>query len=51
MISLDINQEGIELSTERALNLEQREYKPGDLRGVFLAIAATDDPKTNCAVW
>lgn len=26
-----------------------REYAPGDLEGVFLAIAATDDPQVNAA--
>lgn len=28
-----------------------RAYAPGDLRGVFLVVAATDDPDTNEAVW
>jgi precorrin-2 dehydrogenase/sirohydrochlorin ferrochelatase len=29
----------------------EREYRPGDLAGVRLVIAATDDPGTNEAVW
>ena len=29
----------------------EREYRPGDLAGVRLVIAATDDPATNEAVW
>jgi precorrin-2 dehydrogenase/sirohydrochlorin ferrochelatase len=29
----------------------QREYQPGDLAGVWLVIAATNDPATNEAVW
>jgi precorrin-2 dehydrogenase/sirohydrochlorin ferrochelatase len=29
----------------------EREYRPGDLAGVRLVIAATDDPQTNEAVW
>ncbi|HEY8487316.1 MAG TPA: bifunctional precorrin-2 dehydrogenase/sirohydrochlorin ferrochelatase [Limnochordales bacterium] len=28
-----------------------REYLPGDLSGAFLAIAATDDPRTNERIW
>jgi siroheme synthase-like protein len=29
----------------------KRDYRPGDLRGAFLAIAATDDPQTNARIW
>ncbi|RPI77586.1 MAG: bifunctional precorrin-2 dehydrogenase/sirohydrochlorin ferrochelatase [Chloroflexi bacterium] len=29
----------------------ERAYQPGDLTGAFLAIAATDDPAANHAVW
>lgn len=29
----------------------ERAYQPGDLKGAFLAIAATDDPAANHAVW
>ena len=34
-----------------AVDLVAREYEPGDLAGVWLVIAATDDPVINEAVW
>ena len=34
-----------------AITHTQRAYQEGDLEGVFLAIAATDDPSVNHAVW
>lgn len=33
------------------IDVVEREYRPGDLDGVRLVIAATDDPQTNEAVW
>jgi precorrin-2 dehydrogenase/sirohydrochlorin ferrochelatase len=36
---------------EGEIDAIQREYQPGDLVGVWLVIAATDDPATNEAVW
>ena len=33
------------------LDVTAREYQPGDLTGVRLVIAATDDPEVNEAVW
>ena len=34
-----------------AVTVVERVYQPGDLRGVFLAVAATDDPVANQAIW
>jgi precorrin-2 dehydrogenase/sirohydrochlorin ferrochelatase len=36
---------------EGKIDAIQREYEPGDLAGVWLAIAATDNAATNEAVW
>ena len=36
---------------EDEIDTIQREYQPGDLAGVWLVIAATDDSATNEAVW
>lgn len=36
---------------EGEIDAIQREYQPGDLAGVWLVIAATDNPATNEAVW
>lgn len=33
------------------IEVVSRAYRPGDLAGAFLAIAATDDPAVNRAVW
>ena len=33
------------------IRLEEREYRPGDLTGAFLAMGATDDPQVNEAVF
>jgi precorrin-2 dehydrogenase / sirohydrochlorin ferrochelatase len=33
------------------ISYTQRAYQEGDLEGVFLAIAATDDPSVNYTVW
>lgn len=39
------------LADAGALDFLQRPYRYGDLEGVFLAIAATNDPQINHAVW
>lgn len=39
------------LSQEDRIQVLRRAYRPGDLEGVFLVIAATDDPALNHAVW
>jgi precorrin-2 dehydrogenase/sirohydrochlorin ferrochelatase len=41
----------VEISNNAPLGLVQREYQPGDLKGAFLVIAATNNPKVNQAVW
>ena len=51
LISPKINQALEKLSRTASLTLKQRDYIPGDLRGVFLVIAATNDPSVNQAVW
>jgi len=40
-----------DLAGRGELELRQRLYRPGDLAGAFLAIAATDDGAVNRAVW
>ncbi|GAB4504625.1 MAG: bifunctional precorrin-2 dehydrogenase/sirohydrochlorin ferrochelatase [Anaerolineales bacterium] len=39
------------LADAGAVEILRRSYRYGDLAGVFLAIAATDDPQINHAVW
>ncbi|HEV2439991.1 MAG TPA: bifunctional precorrin-2 dehydrogenase/sirohydrochlorin ferrochelatase [bacterium] len=39
------------LAEERRIVLHARPYRPGDLRGAFLAIAAGADPDTRAAIW
>ena len=39
------------LVDEGRVNLILRNYQDGDLEGAFLAVAATDDPQVNHAVW
>jgi precorrin-2 dehydrogenase / sirohydrochlorin ferrochelatase len=51
LISPKITKELEELSQAGKLDWSQRNYRPGDLDGVFLVIAATDDPAVNQAVW
>ena len=51
LISPKITQALEKLSQTVSLRLIQRDYHPGDLRGAFLVIAATDDPRVNQAVW
>ena len=36
---------------DNQIDVIQREYQPGDLAGIGLVIAATDNPATNEAVW
>jgi siroheme synthase-like protein len=40
-----------ELADEGSISWERREYRPGDLEGKFLAIAATSDTDVNIAVY
>ncbi len=40
-----------DLAHQRDVELSERPYRPGDLAGAFLAIAATDDGAVNEAVW
>ena len=51
LISPKIIQALVELSKTEPLKLIQRDYLPGDLKGVFLVIAATNDPSVNLAIW
>ena len=39
------------LVDEGEIDAVERPYRPGDLTGIRLVIAATDDPETNEAVW
>jgi len=39
------------LAAEGKVALVRRSYRPGDLAGCFLAVAATDDEEVNEAVW
>jgi siroheme synthase-like protein len=39
------------LAGERRIVLHRRPYRPGDLKGVFLAIAANGDRDTRAAIW
>jgi len=43
MISPEVTAEVQDMADAGILNLEKREYREGDLDGVFVAIAATDD--------
>ncbi len=40
-----------ELARAGRIELERREYRPGDLAGARLAIAATDSPAVNAAIY
>ena len=40
-----------DLAATGAIEVQRRAYRPGDLTGAFLAIAATDDRAANSAVW
>jgi siroheme synthase-like protein len=47
VISPVVNQKVRDMADAGQVTWEQREYKPGDLAGAFIAIAATDDNKVN----
>jgi precorrin-2 dehydrogenase len=40
-----------ELAAERSIRWERREYRPGDLEGTFLVVAATGDSEVNIRVF
>jgi uroporphyrin-III C-methyltransferase/precorrin-2 dehydrogenase/sirohydrochlorin ferrochelatase len=40
-----------DLAAERAIEIQRRPYRAGDLGGAWLAIAASDDRAVNAAVW
>ncbi len=40
-----------QLTQESSIPVLHRPYRSGDLKGVFLAIAATDDPELNQKIW
>lgn len=39
------------LASDKAIELYERQYRPGDLAGAFVAMGATDDPQVNEAVY
>jgi precorrin-2 dehydrogenase/sirohydrochlorin ferrochelatase len=47
VISPDVNAGVRELADSGGVTWVQRDYEPGDLKGAFIAIAATDDNKVN----
>ncbi len=47
VISPVVNQKVRDMADAGQVTWEQREYKPGDLAGAFIAIAATDDNTVN----
>lgn len=47
VISPDLSPELIQLAENDEISLKQRKYQNGDLAGAFIAIAATDNRKTN----
>ena len=47
MISPEATEDIRKLARESVISWEQREYEEGDLKGAFLAIAATDDNSVN----
>lgn len=51
LISKTITEELRSLSAQGKINLEQRAYKDGDLKGSFIAIAATDSGEVNQRVY
>ncbi len=51
VISPSVSRRLEDLEVGGRITIERRPYRPGDLAGAFLAIAATDDRAANCAVW
>jgi len=51
VISPSVSRRLEDLAAAGTLTIERRPYRPGDLAGAFLAIAATDDRAANRAVW
>ena len=47
MISPEVTDEIQDMADTGVLRLEKREYRDGDLKGAFIAIAATDDSSLN----
>lgn len=50
VISPELCSELINLAESRQIHVFRKHYQPGDLRGAFLAIAATNDSEINCQV-
>jgi precorrin-2 dehydrogenase / sirohydrochlorin ferrochelatase len=50
LVAPDATPELAELAAEGSIRWERREYRPDDLEGTFLAIAATSDTDVNIAV-
>src|SRR5207245_10988373 len=51
VISPSVSRRLDDLEAAGTVTIERRPYRPGDLAGAFLAIAATDDRGANRAVW
>jgi len=51
VISPGVSRRLEDLAAAGTVTIERRPYRPGDLAGAFLAIAATDDRAANRAVW
>ncbi len=51
LIAPDAHPELVQLSLEGSIRWERREYKPGDLEGCLIAIAATSDTDVNIRVF
>src|SRR5436190_19296165 len=51
VISPELTAELKKLATEEKILHLERDYQPGDVRGAFLAISATDDRAVNAQVW
>ncbi|HXL10858.1 MAG TPA: NAD(P)-dependent oxidoreductase, partial [Gemmatimonadales bacterium] len=51
VISPSVSRQLEDLEVGGRITIERRPYRPGDLAGAFLAIAATDDRAANRAVW
>ena len=51
LVAPDAHPELVQLALEGSIRWEQREYRPGDLGGALIAIAATDDTDLNVRVF